>query len=179
MLSTAERTWILMVEYRFRMMVKYNLLVSQVYDSILFGVKIKSVKKVKKVDYPTIFQKAKITAIGDGWKKKESALCGFVSILPTDIWTWNILFNVKFGVCTFLCMTIFHLYVRLNIAFRVQYHSLCRWCIWPADTTISSYHLCFTWNSKYNHIFTLKMFLIVLWLRTSIARLTAPKFLWI
>lgn len=66
MLSTAERTWILMVEY--------NLLVSQVYDSILFGVKIKSVKKVKKVDYPTIFQKAKIirnNSNGDGKKRKR------------------------------------------------------------------------------------------------------------
>lgn len=66
MLSTAERTWILMVEY--------NLLVSQVYDSILFGVKIKSVKKVKKVDYPTIFQKAKIiwnNSNGDGGKKRK------------------------------------------------------------------------------------------------------------
>lgn len=73
MLSTAERTWILMVEYNFRMMVEYNLLVSQVYDSILFGVKIKSVKKVKKVDYPTIFRKAKIiwnNWNGDG-KKRE------------------------------------------------------------------------------------------------------------
>lgn len=77
MLSTAERTWILMVEY--------NLLVSQVYDSILFGVKIKSVKKVKKVDYPTIFQKAKIiwnNSNGDGEKKKKAHCVALFQFCP-------------------------------------------------------------------------------------------------